>query len=147
MISQSAQDIEFQKVQVDWIISTNKIKDLEQVMSWREANVLRQLDCNDYVCRRLAKDELKTVRYEVLIWGMRTKNKQIVHECTLLLDLKYICKICNGSGKCVYCGPNNSSCKRCDWKSNCSECRGSGDTRYELKYLDGFDKAFERKLF
>ncbi len=117
----SIQDMEFERIQIEWIAEQRTVHSLDEVLPWREAALIRQLDNNDPECRLLVEDELYRMgpkALTALLWGKRLNKKpHIVHMCNLLLGELYICP----------------KCKK-DRNYYCSECDGTRDMRYHKIY-------------
>lgn len=143
------QDIEFSRVQVEWIASTGTVHNLEDVLPRRQALLLRQLDCDHWECRELARDELaslETDALDTLCWGTRLKRPEVVQQSERLIDLLCVCDECGGTGVCSTCwGLAKFTCKaECDWSRRCMKCKGAIDLRYrrtawgEIERIDVF---------
>lgn len=142
-----ARSLAFTEVEISWLASTGTVRSFDSVLPWRNAELLRQLDCPSYGCRRLAQDELARMgddAAETLIWGLHDRGRpEVVATCERLLSRLYVCRSCGGSGRCSACQGNEDRydvyCpNQCDYNRRCVVCGGAIDLRWERMPYDGF---------
>jgi hypothetical protein len=130
LLAQTTADVEFMRVEVEWMISTlpaNHPLDFASVLPWRDAALLCQLDCDRAACRDLAWDELdRKADPWPLLWGIRWGSNHVRHECDRILEgllhRRYACRSCRGRGHGK------------DPREWCTSCGGVGDLRYEMRW-------------
>lgn len=165
------QDMEFKRIQIEWIASTKTVGNLEHVLPWRQALLIRSLGCEHGDCRALARDELSRLGHEAfdaLVWGTRMKDREIAYVSTALLNCLYLCSDCNGLGEVDVppakevgwiLGDQEFEDDEGGWGGGgirtCQQCDGTGDARYNVKYTEnepwlgwgGYYKIVPAKLF
>ena len=145
---------EWDRTQIDFVAETRTVRNLEQVLPRRQAELLRLLDSNNYTVRGLAQAEIVRMgdkAHEMLCWGCRVDKPSISELCKLLLAKLFWCPACLGRGECLACvvdaeGYLNYCPNDCDHYGRCVECDGAGDIRYRRTGLwDDGDELFEEK--
>lgn len=141
-------ELEWERLQVEWIASTETVTSLEDVMPTRQAELVRLLGDKRYVVRLLASEELQRQGKQAsgaLAWGMRCKDREIADAAGQLRGLLYVCQHCMGGGICPACvatrdgeWPRPDCPENCAWPWACVVCSGSGDVRDTLRYAEGF---------
>lgn len=116
----SIQDRQFALIQETWIYkNTDKPNSLNEVMSSRLANLVRDLGCNHYSCRENAEELILQQSNEdsvrALFWGSHHTDPEIADRCRFTLHHSMICSHCLGDGHC----PERS--KFNDWRG-CQPC-------------------------
>lgn len=135
-------DLEFTRIQIEWIAATGVVRDFEQVLPRRQAMLLRSLGCEHHNCRTLARDELEDMEHDAsmaLCWGMRAKDPAIAMACRTLYGRLCRCNECNGSGQ-VYI-------KYSDYWTRCVVCGGLGDHRLVKRLIEGGEVVMPAELF
>lgn len=133
-------ELEWERLQVDWIAETGTVKSLEDVLTTHEAELVRLLGDPRYAVRALARDELRRMGRDAslaLAWGARLKDQEISSTSRLLRELLYVCRRCEGTGKCPCDHGKNHELRcgdGCSWNGYCVVCEGSGDVRWEMKW-------------
>lgn len=145
-IQPTVQDMEFDRIQIEWIASTKTVTNLEHVLPQNHAFLIRSLGCEHYGCRVLAREELSRLKFEAfdaLVWGTRVNDFEISSASLLLLNQLYICPHCDGSGE-VSVPDMPQIPDGDDWDDGgpvnrtCLHCTGTGDTRYIFSYNGPF---------
>lgn len=145
-------DLEFTRIEIEWVASTGTVRDLNKVLPRRQADLIRQLNCDHYTCRRLAFDELSRMGDEAipaLCWGLRIKSAEVQDACKRLLSPLFLCRNCDGTGECQGCkglpvGDPDACPFQCDWSRRCRTCDGAGDLRLRRIHSDLYE---ERDFF
>jgi hypothetical protein len=150
--------IEFAVIQEKWIKDVIKPHDFEQVMSKDEANLLCRIGCEHYQCRIAAQKEFRSREFDsrlrMAIWGGYAKNWDVKVFCRSTLDNYYLCDLCQGTRRCVFCFVNyqyiQSNCRACKTSGDCPRCGGIGNFSYiyEDRWLRGVNSPLKlRDLF
>lgn len=120
----TAADLEFRRIEINWIADTHIIYDLDQVLSHYDAVLIRALGSKHYEIRWLAQETLIRLRYEsfpAVCWGTRSTDPEIKYISNMLQARFFICPDCDNADR--------------PW--NCTTCYGSGDLRYRGRDEDG----------
>lgn len=94
-----AADLEFRRIQVEWMADSGAIHDFDQVLGRREAALLRSLGCEHGNCREVAEDTLAGMgnrAADAIFWGIRAKDPDVAQRCRRLMARLFSCRACAG---------------------------------------------------
>lgn len=139
-----AKQLKWEEIQVDWIASCGRVHNLDHVLPWKQASLIRCLGNPDYDCRAVAWDDLEEMgqgAFTALCWGTRNRDPEIRFRCIKLINRLYLCTRCNGLGKVrMSNGKEVGWDEECEvYYNDCPECTGSGDLRWHVKTEWTFD--------
>lgn len=142
----SGNDIPMIKAEHDFILEAFKVERLNDVLPNRQVRWLKMLGCNHYLCREeAAQSLLEHDSISAILWGFRSTDAEVKARCRILLQEKYVCIECGGSGICVICKGTGTEpggefcvdCIRMQWFADrktvyynptlCRHCSGSGN--------------------
>jgi hypothetical protein len=131
----NARDLDFDRVQTQWVAEAAGVHDLDRVLDERHALLIRCLGSKTYDARKLATlilTEEKERAIPALMWGTLSKDAEIARKCEVLLYRFYICVACDGAGEIRIArepwdrDPDGAAYRMV----TCRECMGYPDPRF-----------------
>jgi hypothetical protein len=140
-------DILFVQAQECWVRQATVVASLDEVLPARHAYLIRRLgdghkDCRDVAEFFIGQINDERARTKLLAWGMMMADAEIRQRSIGMFNRMFICPGCGGTRECGACNGKSDlmrPCPRdCNYEHRCTECDGSGDTRFRKNFLGEF---------
>ncbi len=121
-------DLIFNVAQEEFVIDTGTVGQLEQMVSHKEAVLIRRLGCKHYECREDVEQHIFDLGHSALralMIGRKHKDPEIAHRCEKLLNMMFICPDCD-NGRIFCCDKGK---KHMQYSNVCKRCAGLVDIR------------------